>query len=43
MFKFRLQLLHAERLAAHAAAEAAVLKQAAELNVRMMALEIRLL
>jgi len=30
----RLRLLHAERLAAHAAAEAAVLKQAAELNAR---------
>merc|ERR1712240_271194 len=30
----RLQLVHAERLAAHAAAEAAVLKQAAQLNAR---------
>ena len=32
----RLQLVHAERLAAHAAAEAAVLKQAAQLNVSMV-------
>merc|ERR1712226_1816035 len=30
----RLRLLHAERLAAHAAAEAAVLQQAAQLNAR---------
>ena len=36
----RLRLLHAERLAAHAAAEAAVLKQAAQLNVRIWSSDI---